>query len=687
MIFWRSLLVAGLLLVGSAFSAHAQNPACKQSGQVTPGHIATWTTDCVLQDGGTPANPQITGGVGVASGNQQSICTQNSKTGAVSQICLGSPATGGFLDFETLGGGPSLPFKLRINGVDYTFPFPSTPINLPFLAATTFGVVADGVTSDDAAMRNAVAACATAGTALMLPPGRILLSSSTPIIFGNCAMFGVGSPAGNSGAGNKYGTTFLLTSTAVSPGVFVLTGNGRMSGINFYQPSQTGASVYPPVLTDAGNVSVAFMYFDHIGVVNVYDFAVQGSTSNWVTWNWSDSFMYAAHDLFRLAQTSDSWRMSNIHFTHAMWASIVGYPTVAAYLNTADMNNTIIHVTAGGNVQINIVNGTSFAWRYGIRTDNGGLFGGNYVEGAFDGIGTFLDTSAGGCASGTTFTGSNWFGYIPVFSTSGSVSGTGNAPMFNLGSGAGNCHGPIINGLQASQPTVGDFIDSTGQEITVSNSVIAFGNANDGNDYYGIHLSAGGGAHPLLIANNNIFVGGASPSAKLHGIKSDVATTFIASLNFMSGLHDGANITLSAATAQFQNNQILSTSGTSSILTSGTGTLSASGNIVDKPTPPAISACGTGAHTGPFGGSGGAGPTSGVITAGTSTTSCVLTFPWAPYGESSCTFTARTPVWLSAAKAGSAGAPPVWTIQGYTASGTLTDLGGLEIFYNCPGLG
>jgi hypothetical protein len=76
-------------------------------------------------------------------------------------------------------------------------------------------LAADGVTSDDVALAKAAAACDAAGTRLVLPAGKILLTGAATVVLNHCAMMGVGAPAGDNTG--DYGTTILLTSESVPP--------------------------------------------------------------------------------------------------------------------------------------------------------------------------------------------------------------------------------------------------------------------------------------------------------------------------------------------------------------------------------------------------------------------------------------------------------------------------------------
>jgi len=99
-------------------------PQVEQSGNVTPGHVAAWTTDGVIQDGGTPSAPFLTT-LGLQSNSLVSFGIANAPvTGAYNQLGLGfDPATGNAaLSVAGYDGAANVGFVVIINGVTYAFP-------------------------------------------------------------------------------------------------------------------------------------------------------------------------------------------------------------------------------------------------------------------------------------------------------------------------------------------------------------------------------------------------------------------------------------------------------------------------------------------------------------------------------------------------------------------------------------
>lgn len=117
----RKLFLAALSLLW-ATAAVAQSPV-RQSGTVTPRHVAVWSTTGVIQDGGTAANPFLTS-LGVVA-NGPGIC-QNSAatTGPYNRLCLSvSTASAAQITLDAIGGAVAQDFQIVLNGTTYTFPF------------------------------------------------------------------------------------------------------------------------------------------------------------------------------------------------------------------------------------------------------------------------------------------------------------------------------------------------------------------------------------------------------------------------------------------------------------------------------------------------------------------------------------------------------------------------------------
>lgn len=94
------------------------------SGPITPGHVVAWTTDGVVQDGGTPTNPFLTT-IGMENNSLVAFGIANAPTaGAFVQLGLGfDPATGNAaLSVQSYNGAAGVGFVVIINGVTYAFP-------------------------------------------------------------------------------------------------------------------------------------------------------------------------------------------------------------------------------------------------------------------------------------------------------------------------------------------------------------------------------------------------------------------------------------------------------------------------------------------------------------------------------------------------------------------------------------
>ena len=87
-----------------------------QSGTVTPGHVAVWTTDGVVQDGGTSAGSSLTS-LGITSAGDTPFAINDASVGPYSAFSLGiNPTNGALISVNSFGGAPLLGLNFRING-------------------------------------------------------------------------------------------------------------------------------------------------------------------------------------------------------------------------------------------------------------------------------------------------------------------------------------------------------------------------------------------------------------------------------------------------------------------------------------------------------------------------------------------------------------------------------------------
>jgi len=664
------LILTLLVLTGAASAQSVQ-----QSGTVTPGHVPTWVTTGVQKDGGTPASPQITGGIGVANSNQRSICTQNSQTGAVSQLCLGSTPTGTFLTSSTLGGGPDIPFTIQVNGVN--FPVPASLVG-PWLFATNFGVKADAVidangalvsgTSDDAAMQSAVASCSLIGGMLVVPPGNILLNGTGGVSMNmnKCDIVGAGNPVVSTLSGGPIGTTFIMTSATTSP--FVCGKNWGWSGINFYWPTNTtGIATIPPLMADTGGNVCGDAYINNVVIVNAVNAFVQSTTDSWENFIISNSILYSTKDMFALKKTGGSWVINNILAGPGPWFNICP-PCKASGGTNANRNSSFVHAVNNGGgqgISVSATNINTFNWAHFALLDNLSSIGNSVWSVNLDGMRNIIDASAGGIwQSQNIFTGNN-SGCGGLNWDSGSPVSEGNDPCFNMGANSGL----VLSDYQAGASR-GDMVTFSGGTVTLQGRGSGqIGQAADGGDYYVVHLTAPSPNANIIV--QGYTMGGRNGDVHTHGIVSANAISRLKIQNSTFGqLNDVISVPWGGDTL-ISGNDSVNTAGTFSVTNMGSGAGSWFGNHWDKPPLAAVSSCGTGASI--------TGTLKGTVTVGSPgpVTSCVITLPFTPFsagGNGACSFNISGTANLNAV---SAGTPPAWTI---TAS---VDSAGRVLNYNC----
>lgn len=552
------------------------------------------------------------------------------------------------------------------------------------LLAKRFGVVADGVTSDDVALASAITYCGTKGARLILPPGKILLTgaSSTTATIQNCTIQGSGFPLGIGATPASFGTTILLTSTSIKP--FILKLNWAIEGINFFWPNQTsGTTAYPPLFSDNGVDRVGTGYIDKVIIVNAYDGFKSTASIDWSNINISNASMYAVHDLFTLSLSGDSWRITNIHFTHGPWANIVGSAANTA-INVATTVNSIFKIISNvyqAAVVISISNSTSFAWRYGIKAESGGIFANSLVDVVWDGVGTMMDSSAGGCFNATTFRGSGLASYVPLFDMSGGVIANPAyiVPAFNFGPNTGgNCNGPLLHNINMIGLVAGSAVVSAGQDINLINFRGSHGSTNDGTDTYFVHATANQGG--LTVRVQDSTSNGYPSSTKHHGVVVDISPANLIIQNNTFAYENDAVTAVSAGGGDtiITGNASLATTGTKSIILTGSAGVIHRDNAWDKPPKADI------VTPGDCGGTNEAvtGALSGQVLVGTTnpTTACKIRLPWVPYGVNVGRCTASLYGSLTPISATVAGTPPSWTFS----SGAV-DMHSNTLMFDCKG--
>jgi hypothetical protein len=433
-------------------------------------------------------------------------------------------------------------------------------------------LAADGVTSDDVALANAAAACDAAGTRLVLPAGRILLTGAATVVLDHCAMIGVGAPAGD--ATGAYGTTILLASETVPP--FRLETGWQVSGVNFYWPNQTtGKTPYPPLFSDGG-AGKGFKHgvINNIVIVNAYDgmTTTPGGGSGDV--KISDSTMWAYHHLFNLTNTGDSWALSNNRFTPGPLLNTCDFsPTCEEAINEANHVNALFHITAGGAVTLVVQSTETFSWRYGILIDSGALVGGSIFDVAWDGIGTLIDSSSGGLyAFQNNFTGSMSQCNVVVYGGKP----TEATPCFNLGKGSGL----VIHDFRTDGSLGSWLLAAGGNTVELNNvSIASIGGVDDGRDYYIVDFRAP--TNSLVVRNSQLR--GLPSNSHVHGI--NIGTNTMGSTIIQNSVFNSLNDSIVGTT----NNRVVVTGNTSfntnssgkSVDLRGTGSMVYVGNYWD----------------------------------------------------------------------------------------------------------
>lgn len=527
------------------------------------------------------------------------------------------------------------------------------------------GLDLSGATSSDIPLAASIAQCVSTGGHLFIPSGQILLTGSVGTNnLANCVIEGTGVIGAASGITASYGTTFLLTSTTVTP--FTIGSNWGMRGINFYHPNQTnGTTVYPAVFTENATTGAVHWYVDHINIINAYDgFNLATSAAGTGAWQVSHSWIYTTHDAFQLNYVGDTFHIDDVQFTPGTWLQFCGFSLACkTAIDAGSNNNTIYHIKGGAAINMIVTNSAAFDWRYGFKLDATAIVGISDITMTWDGVQTILDTTSGGSWSiQIPFRGQGDCG-APSYVTGLNKVGA-NAPCFNLGNNGG-----LYLDNYLSTDTQGSMVATAGANVSVVGGALGpIGQIKDGGDYYAVLATANSGGTTVNV-QSTVITG--NQTAHEHGIVTTAAIPrVIIQNNEFAYLNDDVTIQ-SAPTTIITGNWSVSTLGSASLSVSGTNQVTHANNQWDKPPLSSLSSCGTGAvsHAG----------FSGYIQTGTGTvTTCTDTLPFVPYGDGTgdCIFSAANGTTVSSSVSG---APPAWVLTFGTSSPST------KIYQSCTG--
>jgi hypothetical protein len=545
--------------------------------------------------------------------------------------------------------------------------------SFPVLQATNYGVVADGNvltgagTSNDNALRTALAACAVVGATLVIPPGVIKLDGTGGTIpLSNCSIPGAG-PGGGIATAANAGTTIMLTSASVIP--FTIGSNWSWSGTNFYWPGQiNGTTVFPPLFENTTS-SISWSFFDNT-VINAYTLYDETSGAGAGDWNIHDNYIYAIHTILHSYGQGDTIQFSHNDLTPGPWFNIAPSTSHAA-VTAAGQINKWFDVDGTGAFAWNIIamNNSAFEWRWEFLFEPQGVVGISSVSGTVDSVGTLIDTETN---PGGTWASGNYFSMVGDCNTLGISSGAHASPCFNLGSS----DYLVVSDSQLS--TNGSFVEAAGADVFLNGSQInGIGSQNDGTEYYAIHETANPGGTTISVKGSTLQGNGASNKAHTHGITTGATASRVIIQNNQFGFfNDDINIQ-SAPTTIITGNWAINTGATGGLVSvniSGSNGVIWNSNTWDAPPVIALSSCGTApvAHGTTF---------AGAFTTGSGApTTCTMTLPFFPmgFGAGACQFSLLNSGTTFTSNV--AGSPPAWTLT--FGSG----LSGGIVSYNCPGV-
>jgi hypothetical protein len=599
----------------------------RQSGNVTPTHVACWTSTGIVQDCGASSNPYPTT-FGVLNGTgADGICVQSAAptSAGYQRACLGTTTAGGaLLSVQKFGTAPTGGFQFQVNGSIQALPTITLPVTNGGFACFvgTSGTMADCSTSPtnisgpgSATVGHVVSWNNTAGTQL---------ADS-----GVFPMVGPGSTTnGNLVTWSGSGGLTLADSGIASSSVAFLSTNNVWTGTNTFQ-SASGVPVTiigPSSLSRNLDIGQTFAGTDtsathqlnniaivdtanlgtHVGnglninhIINGGTFGARQALQVGVTLNSASNasntrHFYAAAQFGAAANSGDNGTNTG---AGALGSIIALNPAVTT-------NNGAVNLAEASGMQITMftLSGSSVSQRSGIEiSDNSGAGG---IQGAtFDDaivMGNVVGSAGWKC--GLCFDATN-FGSAPL-ATSATAIKTVGAQTINTF-------------IDASSATLTTFLKSTGFSVDGAGNIVGntaqFGTvAPSGNNI--IEISAAGATGRFFSVHNN----GAADQA-LFGL--DTAGVMVLECVTCAATQFGTQNTVAL---NFQTNSV------NRLVIAGDRTHGSWSG-----TAPVLSACGGGTPT--IVGN----DMHGTVTMGTSASGCVITFAGSFGSQPNCTVTWR----------------------------------------------
>ena len=522
------LLVAALALI-LAGPAAAQ---VRQSGNVTPGHVATWTTTGVIQDAGTSATPAVTT-LGLMASGQTPLCIDNGPiTGGYSAFCLGVTATGAYVTLQNFGGGAALPLYFDINGTVTSFAslLNGTTISNDLILSNISGTTAPATGNTMPALLDATLGATPGDTLWRAPAGWKVLG---PGANGSCLTYstsgpavGWGSCAGTGGTGTVTSITFTNGLTATeNPAVDISTAGLATIANNTVLGNTTGSSAVPSstgvsALIDSalGNTRGSVLERGSAGWTPL----TPGSANTALVSNGSGADPSYTTLTALLDAAIGSTRGSILERGSAGWALLAPGATAGTVLTSAgsgaDPTYTAQSGFSGVNVQEFATSGTytpTTGMKYAIVYAWGGGGGSTAIanaasNGAATTLGALVSAPGGAGASATT-------------GGAGGSGGTGTILIAGQAGGAGTCFtdgGAQVNctgGAGGGSPMMAPSIPNTVAAASIAGTLPGQGAAGAESVASPGGSGGGGGGGGLAIAAVTAAAVGASQTVTIGG--------------------------------------------------------------------------------------------------------------------------------------------------------------------------
>jgi hypothetical protein len=277
-----------------------------------------------------------------------------------------------------------------------------------------FGAIGNGITSDTAAIQNAINYAESIGASLWFAPGKYLIDGQ--LTLHNINLIGPGAYRSKAAAAD-YGNdsaVLWITSTTQVPLRIDNNGGVNINGLVFFWPNQnktTTPIAYPALISGASSTYAYDITVSNCVVINAYDFMTRAAAqTDMGDIRVTDCRIYAIHNVFTfLGKNAESIFVDSCIFSPGVYHNVAVDSAYSSYLNNwTATNGTFFYSDPGYDNSIDgfsISNSLIYGYGWGVKVLSGGTYALQSTGTTWDRVAQVLYVTGSTYMLGTQFTG------------------------------------------------------------------------------------------------------------------------------------------------------------------------------------------------------------------------------------------------------------------------------------------